>query len=154
MGYIYAVRGWLELSWPDAEVEGVDESAEEHAAKVQRIRALLTCSLSAEQLLDPETPAAERYRAGWAFPQDTLQGTEYIFYGADIEEPRIVLEQIREVLSIDPFADGYFSIEGEDGTQYRQWVIKSGKIYNRRQLFPDFEAEGPPQGYVLLSNAS
>ena len=50
MAYIYAVRGWLELSWPDAEIEGVDESPEEHAAKVERIRALLTTSLPPEKL--------------------------------------------------------------------------------------------------------
>jgi len=149
MAYIYAVRGWLELSWPDAEIEGVDETAEEHAAKVQRIHELLTCSLSPEEL-DSEEDSAERVRAGWGFPQHDLGGTEYVFYGADIEQPRRVLDQIREVLAIDPFADGYFSVEGEDGQRYRQWIIKNGTIYSRNQLFPDFDAEGTPEGYEVL----
>ena len=62
----------------------------------------------------------------------------------------MVLDQIREVLKMDPFADGYFSIEGEDGRRYRQWIIKSGTIYSRNELFPDFDAEGAPEGYVVL----
>jgi len=154
MSYIYSVRGWLELSWPDVEVEGVDESPEEHADKVRRVRELLTCGPAAEDPADPQVPAGERYRAGWGFPQDDLDGTEYVFYGADIEQPAQIMEQIREVLAIDPFADGYFSVEGEDGERYRQWFIKSGVIYTRRYLFPDFDAEGPPPGYSLLSGAS
>ena len=154
MTYFFSVRGWLELSWPDADVEGVDESQEEHAAKVQRVRDLLTTDLSPKELLDPEVPARKRYRAGWGFPQHDLDGTEYVFFGADVEDPDLVMEQIREVLRIDPFADGYFSVEGEDGEQYRQWLIKSGTIYTRRYLFPDFDAEGTPLGYSFLSEAS
>ena len=154
MGYIYAVRGWLELSWPDAEFEGVDESPEEHATKVQRVREFLTTDLPPEKLLDPSVPAQERYKAGWGFPQHDLNGTEYVFFAADVEEPDVVLALIREVLKIDPFADGYFSIEGEDGEQYRQWLIKSGKIYARRALFPDFDSEGTPAGYYPLPASS
>ena len=154
MSYFYSVRGWMELSWPDAEVEGVDESREEHAAKVRRVHELLTSKLPAEKLLDPEVPAKERYRAGWGFPQHDLDGSEYIFYGADVEEPNLVMEQIREVLAIDPFADGYFSVEGEDGKRYRQWLIRSGVVYTRGYLFPDFDAEGTPPGYSTLFAAS
>lgn len=150
MAYIYAVRGWLELSWPDAEIEGVDESAEEHAAKVRRVREALTSTLSPEELDDDDNDSAERVKAGWAFPQHHLGGTEYVFYGGDVERPNLVLEQIRAVLAIDPFADGYFSVEGEDGQRYRQWIIKSGTIYGRNQLFPDFDAEGAPEGYEML----
>ncbi|HUV94961.1 MAG TPA: hypothetical protein VMX14_09050 [Anaerolineae bacterium] len=153
MTYFFSVRGWLELSWPDADVEGVDESREEHEAKAQRVRALLTTDLSPKKLLDPEVPARERYRAGWGFPQHDLDGSEYVFFGADVTDADLVLEQIREVLRIDPFADGYFSVEGEDGEQYRQWLIKSGTIYSRRYLFPDFDAKGTPLGYLPLSQA-
>jgi hypothetical protein len=128
----------------------VDESAEEHVAKVQRIRQLLTTSLSPEELGDEDNPSAEGVKAGWSFPQHDLGGTEYVFYGGDIEQPRMVLDQIREVLAIDPFADGYFSVEGEDGQRYRQWIIKSGTIYSRNHLFPDFDAEGAPEGYEVL----
>jgi len=154
MSYLYSVRGWLELSWPDADVEGVDESPEEHAAKVRRVRELLTATLSPEKPPEPEVPANERFKAGWGFPQDDLGGTEYVFFGADVEQLDAVMEQIREVLAIDPFADGYFAIEGEDGEQYRQWLIKSGEIYTRRYLFPDFDAEGTPLGYSSLPGAS
>jgi len=153
MAYLYSVRGWLELSWPDAEFEGVDETPEEHADKVRRVRELLTTDLSPEQLLDPEEPATERYRAGWGFPQHDLDGTEYVFFAADVESIDPVMGQIREVLEIDPFADGYFAIEGEDGEQYRQWLIKSGTVYSRQYLFPDFEKEGAPAGYSLLFEA-
>ncbi len=148
--YIFFIRGWLELSWPDAEIEGVDESPEEHAEKVRRVREALTTDLSPEELADLHVPAKERYKAGWGFPQSSLDGNEYVFFGADVQEPTAVLELIRAVLAIDPFADGYFSVEGEDGEQYRQWLIKSGKIYSRKALFPDFDSEGVPQGYVPL----
>ncbi len=154
MGYVYYVRGWMELSWPDAEFEGVDESPEEHAAKVQRVRELLTTNLTAEQVQDENIPAEERYKAGWGFPQQAVGYSDYIFYGADVEDPAKVLEQIKAILAIDPFADGYFSLEGEDGEQYRQWLIKSGQVYVRRQLFPDFDSEGAPPGYSLLFRAS
>jgi hypothetical protein len=154
MSYIFAVRGWLELSWPDAEFEGVDESPEEHAAKVQRVRELLTTDLPPEKLLDSSVPAQERYKAGWGFPQHDLDGAEYVFFAADVEEVDVVLALIREVLKVDPFADGYFSVEGEDGEQYRQWLIKSGKIYARRALFPDFDSEGAPAGYYVLPASS
>lgn len=150
MSYYYAVRGWLELSWPDQDIEGVDESPEQHRLKVQAIRDLLTARLSPEEIADPESPMAERYKGGWGFPQYGLEGTEYIFYGGDIEEPAIVLAQICEVLALDPFADGYFSIEGEDGEKYRQWLIISGTVYVQDRLFPDFEVEGPPPGFRPL----
>jgi len=154
MGYVYYVRGWMELSWPDAEFEGVDESAEEHTAKVQRVRELVTSPLTAEQAQDEATPAEERYKAGWGFPQQTVGYSDYLFYGGDIEDPAKMLEQIKAILAIDPFADGYFSLEGEDGEQYRQWIIKSGKVYMRRLLFPDFDSEDAPQGYSLLFRAT
>ncbi|NLV74424.1 MAG: hypothetical protein GXY52_07055 [Chloroflexi bacterium] len=151
--YIYAVRGWLELSWPDEEVEGVDETAEQHAAKVARIHELLTSTATAIELADRGTPGEKRYRAGWCWPQDDLGGTEYVFFGGDVGEPAVVLNQVREVIAIDPFVDGYFSVEGEDGEQVRQWLIKSGKIYSRRTLFPDFDEEGIPQGYSSLPSS-
>ncbi len=155
MSYIYSVRGWLELSWPDAEVEGEDESPEQHESKVQRVRELLTTDLSPEELLDPAVKPMQRYRAGWGFPQHTLDGVEYVFYGADVEEPAVVLAQIREVLAIDRYADGYFSVEREDGEQNRQWLIKRGTLYTRRHLFPDFDDEGIPPGYsVSTASAS
>lgn len=150
MNYVFAVRGWLELSWPDAEFEGVDETPEQHADKVRRVREYTTCALSPEQLLDDEAEASERCKAGWGFPQNDLGGAEYVFYGADIEEPSVVMEQIKAILAIDPYADGYFSVEGEDGEQYRQWMIKSGRVYTRHYLFPDFDGEGAPEGYSLF----
>jgi hypothetical protein len=150
MSYIFAVRGWLELSWPDAEFEGVDESAEEHAAKVQRVRSLLTTDLTPEQLGDDSQPAEARYKAGWGFPQNDLKGTEYVFFGADVEEPAVVLKTIRQVLELDPFADGYFTVEREDGEMNRQWLIKSGKVYMARLLFPDFDSGELPKGFILL----
>lgn len=151
MAYIYAIRGWLELSWPDADVEGVDETEEQHQAKVTHIHEILTSHASAVELADAGTPAGKRYRAGWCWPQDDLGGTEYVLFGADVTEPTEVLNQIREVLAIDPFVDGYFSVEGEDGEQFRQWLVKSGKIYSKRMLFPDFDEEGIPQGYSVLA---
>ncbi|MHB0858052.1 MAG: hypothetical protein ACYC5M_10850 [Anaerolineae bacterium] len=153
MSYIYAIRGWLELSWPDAEVEGIDETAEEHELKISRIRALLTPNRSAEELLDSETPREERYLGGWAFPTSNLGGTEYVFFGGDVEEPAVVLGQVRKVLELDPYADGYFSIEGEDGEQYRQWLILSGRILSKRHLFPDFDVDEPPADYSELSGS-
>lgn len=150
MAYLYSVRGWMELSWPDSEFEGVDETAEQHVEKVRRIRELLKTDLTAEQLTDESIPVKERYKAGWCFPQRDLGGTEYLFYGADVEEPPIVVELIKEILAIDTFADGYFSVEGEDGEHYRQWLVLSGKIYARRQLFPDFDVDKAPQGYSPL----
>lgn len=150
MSYVYSVRGWLEISWPDLEIEGVEESTDEHAQKVVQIRNLLTSRLDPEEILAPDTPLAERCRAGWAFPQSDLEGTEYVLYGGDVEEPAAVLAQVREVLAIDPFADGFLSIEGEDGERCRQWLILSGKIYQRDALFPDFEAEEPSEGFRPL----
>lgn len=155
MDYTFSVRGWMELSWPDVEFEGLDETAEEHAAKVDRIRAFVTTSLSAEELADPpeDVDREELYKAGWSLPQNDLGGTEYIFFGADVSEPAVVLELVKGVLAIDPFADGYFSIEGEDGEQYRQWLIKSGKVWTRHHLFPDFESD-ENRGYSLVFSAS
>jgi len=149
MTYHYAVRGWLELSWPDLDIEGVDESPEEHAEKVARIRDMLTTNLSPDDLVDPQRPVAERYKAGWGFPQHDLEGTEYAFFAADVEDPAIVLAQVRQVIEVDPFVDGWFSVEGEDGDQYWQWLILRGKVFTRQVLFPDFEDQAPP-GFVSL----
>jgi len=153
MSYMFAVRGWLELSWPDEEVEGVDESAEEHAAKIQRIKDYCQVTLTLEELLDEEQPERERFKAGWSLPAHDLNGTEYLFYGADVDNAGEVLEMIKEILSIDPFADGYFSVEGEDGLQYRQWMVMGGRIFTRRHLFPDFDRDRPPEGYSLRFSA-
>ncbi len=155
MTYTYAVRGWMELSWPDVEFEGVDETAEEHADKVSRVRALLTVSLPEAELLQEDAPIRERLKAGWAFPQHDLEGTEYIFFGTDaVEDPADVMSLLKEILAIDKFADGYFTVEGEDGEQYRQWMIISGKVYTRKELFPDFDQEGTPPGYALVFDAA
>jgi len=155
MDYYFSVRGWMELSWPDADFEGVDETTEEHAAKVKRVHEFLTTSLSPKELQDPpeNVDREELYKAGWSLPQNDLGGTEYLFYGADVSEPAVVMELIKGVLAIDPFADGYFSTEGEDGEQYRQWLIKGGKVYTRHHLFPDFESEDST-GYSLFFSAS
>ncbi len=150
MTYFYAVRGWLELSWPDLDVEGVEESPEEHAAKVAAIRALLTTSLTPDELLDDQTPVGDRVKAGWGFPQHDLDGTEYVFYAADVDEPAAVLGQVREVIALDPFVDGWFSVEGEDGEKYRQWLVLQGTVYTRQTLFPDFEDDAPP-GFAKVS---
>ena len=61
---------------------------------------------------------------------------------------------IKEILAIDKFADGYFTVEGEDGEQYRQWLVISGKVYTRKELFPDFNQEGAPTGYALVFDAA
>ncbi|OGO05802.1 MAG: hypothetical protein A2Y73_08590 [Chloroflexi bacterium RBG_13_56_8] len=149
--YLYSLRGWMELSWPDEAFEGVNETPEEHADKVRRVRDLLTTPLSLEELEAPEVPKEEVCKAGWGFPQQDVGVTEYIFYGADVEDPLVVLQQIRGVLATDPFADGYFSVEGEDGERYRQWLIKGGTIYERSYLFPDFDSEELPSGFSPLS---
>jgi len=155
MAYTFAVRGWMELSWPDAEYEGVDETTEEHADKIRRVRELLTTSLPREELLLEDAPVRERIKAGWAFPQRDLEGTEYIFFGTDsVEEPADVMAVIKEILAIDKFADGYLAVEGEDGEQFRQWLIISGKVYTRKELFPDFGQSGTPAGYVLIFDAA
>lgn len=155
MAYTFAVRGWMELSWPDAEFEGVDETAEQHADKVRLVRELLTVSRTEDELLQEDAPVRERLKAGWAFPQYDLQGTEYIFFGTDaVEDPADVMSLLKEILAIDKFADGYFTVEGEDGEQYRQWLIISGKVYTRKLLFPDFEQEGTPSGYALVFDAA
>ncbi len=150
MDYYYGVRGWMELSWPEADIEGVEESEEAHAEKVDKIRELLCCPLSDEDLDEAEGDTDESVRAGWCFPQSTLGGTEYVMFGADVTEPDIVLEQVRQLLAIDAFADGFFSIEGEDGDSAWQWLIVSGKLYQRDTLFPDFESEGVPGGYRAI----
>ena len=64
MAYTYAVRGWMELSWPDADFEGVDESPEEHADKVRRVREALTTTLSTEELLREDAPVARTRQGG------------------------------------------------------------------------------------------
>ncbi|NLG27129.1 MAG: hypothetical protein GX557_04420 [Chloroflexi bacterium] len=155
MAYTYAVRGWMELSWPDPEYEGVDESAEQHADKVRRVRDLLTVSISSEELQAEDAPLREKLKAGWGFPQNDLQGTEYIFFGSDVVENRgDMMDLIKEILAIDKFADGYFTLEGEDGKEYRQWLIISGKVYARRELFPDFDQTEAPAGYALVFDSA
>lgn len=70
------------------------------------------------------------YNKGWCYPEEIINWTSYIFYGADIKEyySGFIKDEIKEVLKKNTGIDGIFFFCYEEGeTEY--WKITDSEIY-------------------------
>lgn len=69
------------------------------------------------------------YNKGWRYPEEIINWTSYIFYGADIKEyySGFIQDEIKEILRKNTGIDGmFFFYYEEGGIQY--WQITDSEI--------------------------
>lgn len=117
MARFTSIRGWLEC---------------EHN-EVERLRQFVETSFSSNAALTPEQVVW--YLKGWSFPQEPLNWTAYVFFGADVKSN--VTDSLRETLmelaKLLPSADGYFWIDEEEGNGSYEWVLGNGSLVERKR---------------------
>ena len=134
MGAYTSIRGWIALT---------DEMVEE-------VRKIISRAPSRAENYGLTTDGAELYNLGWIVPEDHINWTHYIFYGADIRTGavRYIRDQVEEIAGVSredddfiDFPDGilYLDEDGTYGHPPRIWELHGGRLY---------ESERPQQKAV------
>lgn len=119
MGKYISIRGWFEC--------------EEHdVSKVKEINMKFTENYSDTEL---NYNTRKLYQLGWVYPENQVNWTTYIFYGADIREYHLgfIKEQISEIAVI-PEITGYFLIDDHEGEQKLCWQVFDGHLVETEQV--------------------
>jgi hypothetical protein len=127
MGAYTSIRGWIEV----------------HDKALSDIRSVLTDHEDRASDFGLTREGAELYNQGWVIPDEHINWTHYIFYGADIRTQavpfiRSQMTQIAAMFMRDPEIDddwgifpvGVIHIE-EDGTYGHpdeEWQLRDGKL--------------------------
>src|SRR3712207_4465324 len=97
MAHRYSLRGWLEVSQDNlgAIAGTIDKFRQQYAEDTQW----------------------GIYLKGWCWNNTHANGTNFVFYGADVQEEGLnVLEAVLDAISaLGVEVDGYFHAQGEDG---------------------------------------
>ncbi|WP_217560327.1 hypothetical protein [Paenibacillus sp. GbtcB18] len=119
MGKYISIRGWFEC--------------EEHdVSKVKEICREFTKNYSDTEL---NYNTRKLYQSGWVFPENQVNWTTYIFYGADIREYHLdfIKQQISKI-AIIPEITGYFLIDDHEGEKKICWQVFDGHFVETEQI--------------------
>lgn len=129
MGAYTSIRGWVGL-YEDEMVESVREVVRQALSSADRYGLTLE--------------VAALYNRGWIIPEDHINWTHYVFYGADIRTEHIdyIRDQVRAIAAVaveddgDLFhPDGVFYVD-EDGTfeiPPAIWELGEGRFEERQR---------------------
>jgi len=114
MARYVSVRGWLECEY-------------EYIPEIKKIVDNYSDNYSAFEAT-PEVRSL--YQKGWRFPQDKINWTAYIFYGADIKSQCVdyIREQIIKISLVNDEIRGLFYVDDEEGERRMRWEIYDGNI--------------------------
>jgi len=75
------------------------------------------------------------YNKGWRYPEEIINWTAYIFYGADIKEYYLefIQDEIKEILKKNIEIDGMFFFCYEKG-EIKYWKIIDSKIKEEKNI--------------------
>jgi hypothetical protein len=123
MGTYISIRGWIEC--PEE--------------KIPQIKSIISSFTGKASSYGFDFEGAEMYNKGWVIPEEHINWTHYIFYGADIRVQRLnyIKDQLKalskEVIKIDgEFTDclnGVFHVDHEEGTESYIWKLSGGNFY-------------------------
>ncbi len=122
MGRYASVRGWVECSF---EI-------------VPHLKNITTKYLEKYSEYSVNDDIVEAYIGAWKFPDNPLNWTAYIFYGADIRDRCLdfIKDQLIEMVNLEKDIIGIFYVDIEDTDIEEIWHIKDGilKEIDRRKL--------------------
>lgn len=72
----------------------------------------------------------EIYQKGWCFPNESVNWTNYVFYGADIREYHsdFIKEQLIAIAESNCDIEGHFSVDDDEGVIKQYWNLSNGKL--------------------------
>jgi hypothetical protein len=106
------VRGWIQ----------VDEES------VEKVRAITLDFRGKHSEFMLPREQADLYQSAWVFSDACVNGSRFVFYGADIQERAsdFILAQLEAIAEI-PDIDGFFALNGEtDADSYVLWISGGG----------------------------
>jgi hypothetical protein len=114
MSRFISIRGWLETQFEL--VPQFEAVANDFAKKYN------------EYMLDEKQ--AILYQKGWQFPDQAINWTSYIFYGADVKEigEQYIKDQIVGMLKLFDGTRGLFYFDDDEGDFSAIWKIFDSKI--------------------------
>ncbi|OWR31284.1 hypothetical protein CDO73_07740 [Saccharibacillus sp. O23] len=119
MGKYVSIRGWLEC--------------EEH--DIEKIKDINRKFVQREFTTKLDHEKRELYQKGWVFPENQVNWTSYIFYGADLREYDLdfIKDQIREIAEIEGIT-GHFLIDDHDSEKRLCWQVFNRRLVESEQL--------------------
>lgn len=114
MSRYVSIRGWLECDGED--IPGLKEIVNNYSKNwskfgmTQEIRTL--------------------YQKGWRFPSDSINWTNYLFYGADLKSyfAEYIKDQLSTMATTNHEIEGVFYIDDEDREEKIIWKIDGGEL--------------------------
>lgn len=128
MGRFVSVRGWLELS-------GVND---ELTLELLGLKRVVESIISEAENYGLTVEEAEFYMQGWIFPEQHINWTKYIFYGADIRLQylnfiKATLQGIAQTVRVIDgeyvdYIKGMVFVDDEDSEVSLLWEIAEGQL--------------------------
>lgn len=122
MTHYTSIRGWIECP----------------RNRIKDIRDLILSYVERAESYGLKKDVAQLYNQGWHFPEDHINWTYYIFYGADIQTELIdyikdqIIELTEKIYEVDEggtdYIVGAFEIEGEDSKRSVIWRTRDGEF--------------------------
>ncbi|KNY25890.1 hypothetical protein [Pseudobacteroides cellulosolvens] len=113
MGHYVSIRGWIGCEAGDIFV-------------IQEINKKFLWNYSNYQIT---YQTKELYQKGWCFPNEFINWTNYVFYGADIRQYHS--DFIKELIAIaesNHEIEGHFSVDDDEGVIKQYWNLTDGKL--------------------------
>lgn len=125
MGTYISIRGWIEC--PEE--------------KIPLIKNIISSFVDKAANYGFGAEGAEMYNKGWVIPDEHINWTHYIFYGADIRVQRLnyIKDQLKalskEVIKIDGdftwYLNGVFHVDHEEGNESYIWKLSESNFYEQ-----------------------
>ncbi|ARA92660.1 hypothetical protein AWN76_005435 [Rhodothermaceae bacterium RA] len=128
MGDYTSIRGWI----------GCRDSM------VEPIREVIRRAPERAEQMEMSRDQAEFYNQGWVVPDDHINWTHYLFYGADVRTYysgyiRAQLEEIAQLSEQDyefvDYPEGAFYVDDDGGAGERRviWILRDGELLEYEQ---------------------
>ena len=117
MSKYVSVKGWIECD--STQIEGIRKIILNYESRADF-----------GNIIDCKT--IEFYNKGWCYPNENINWTAYIFYGADVKEYCLdfIKEEIKEILTVNTEIEGKFFFDYEEG-EVKCWEIVDSQIVEK-----------------------
>ncbi|MCI9079895.1 MAG: hypothetical protein HFH68_13430 [Lachnospiraceae bacterium] len=121
MAKYVSVKGWLECEY--SQIKEIKKIIDNY-----KTRTNMGSIFSSENM--------EFYNKGWRYPEEIINWTAYVFYGADIKESYLefIQDEIKEILKKITYIDGMFFFYYEEG-EIKYWKIIDSKMKEEKNIF-------------------
>ncbi|NLL64159.1 MAG: hypothetical protein GX241_08060 [Ruminococcaceae bacterium] len=114
MGHFVSIRGWIECE--EGDIIFIKEIMDNF------------CRNYTKHFIKEETK--KLYQKGWQIPNEFINWSAYIFYGADIREYHtdFIKDQIIAIAASNKEIEGYFHVDDDEGNIKVSWKLYKGEL--------------------------